>query len=247
MYQVIARKCRPQSFAELIGQEHVRTTLENAITQRRIAHGYIFAGQRGTGKTSALLFVLLIIGSIKANGSTCRALEGAEPQTLIEYLESDRNMQAPDCMTYAIDKLGQQRRAEASRILTMYLDFRKPGTERDPNEPVFDRQPPSPQDLYPAVGALFKTGMPSIPSLVHRIGDRETIDLTRWHALYILLILHRTEPWRAVAALRRASESATDRGTMGRLMDAAKEEAARCHPAGGDLCEDALFQRPTEK
>ncbi len=52
MYQVIARKYRPQTFAELIGQEHVRTTLENAITQRRIAHGYIFSGQRGTGKTT---------------------------------------------------------------------------------------------------------------------------------------------------------------------------------------------------
>src|SRR5579864_7206342 len=52
MYQVIARKYRPQSFAELIGQEHVKTTLENAIAQRRIAHSYIFAGQRGTGKTT---------------------------------------------------------------------------------------------------------------------------------------------------------------------------------------------------
>lgn len=52
MYQVIARKYRPQSFAELLGQEHVRTTLENAITQQRIAHGYIFSGQRGTGKTT---------------------------------------------------------------------------------------------------------------------------------------------------------------------------------------------------
>jgi DNA polymerase III subunit gamma/tau len=52
MYQVIARKYRPQNFQDLIGQEHVKTTLENAITQRRIAHGYIFAGQRGTGKTT---------------------------------------------------------------------------------------------------------------------------------------------------------------------------------------------------
>src|SRR3989440_1862744 len=52
MYQVIARKYRPQSFAELIGQEHVRTTIENAISQRRIASGYIFSGQRGTGKTT---------------------------------------------------------------------------------------------------------------------------------------------------------------------------------------------------
>ncbi len=52
MYQVIARKYRPQAFEELISQEHVKTTLENAIAQRRIAHGYIFSGQRGTGKTT---------------------------------------------------------------------------------------------------------------------------------------------------------------------------------------------------
>ncbi len=52
MYQVIARKYRPQSFGELVSQEHVKTTLDNAINQRRIAHGYIFSGQRGTGKTS---------------------------------------------------------------------------------------------------------------------------------------------------------------------------------------------------
>lgn len=52
MYQVLARKYRPQTFAELVSQDHVRTTLENAIRQNRIAHGYIFSGQRGTGKTS---------------------------------------------------------------------------------------------------------------------------------------------------------------------------------------------------
>jgi DNA polymerase-3 subunit gamma/tau len=52
MYQVIARKYRPQTFGELISQEHVKTTIENAITQNRIAHGYIFSGQRGTGKTT---------------------------------------------------------------------------------------------------------------------------------------------------------------------------------------------------
>src|ERR1700732_2502457 len=52
MYQVIARKYRPQGFDELISQEHVKTTLENAIAQRRIPHGYIFSGKRGTGKTT---------------------------------------------------------------------------------------------------------------------------------------------------------------------------------------------------
>ncbi|HEX4748888.1 MAG TPA: DNA polymerase III subunit gamma/tau [Bryobacteraceae bacterium] len=52
MYQVIARKYRPQNFAELIGQEHVQKTLANAIESGRLAHGYIFSGQRGTGKTT---------------------------------------------------------------------------------------------------------------------------------------------------------------------------------------------------
>src|SRR5689334_6451422 len=52
MYQVIARKYRPQSFHDVVNQEHVKTTLENAIAQGRIAHGYIFSGQRGTGKTT---------------------------------------------------------------------------------------------------------------------------------------------------------------------------------------------------
>jgi DNA polymerase-3 subunit gamma/tau len=52
MYQVIARKYRPQGFGELIGQEHVHKTLSNAIASNRIAHGYIFSGQRGTGKTT---------------------------------------------------------------------------------------------------------------------------------------------------------------------------------------------------
>src|SRR6267142_6952934 len=52
MYQVIARKYRPQSFADVVNQEHVKTTLENAIAQNRIAHGYIFSGQRGTWKTT---------------------------------------------------------------------------------------------------------------------------------------------------------------------------------------------------
>jgi DNA polymerase-3 subunit gamma/tau len=51
-YQVIARKYRPQCFADVVGQEHVTTTLSNAISQNRIAHAYLFCGPRGTGKTT---------------------------------------------------------------------------------------------------------------------------------------------------------------------------------------------------
>jgi len=52
MYQVIARKYRPQTFDDVLNQDHIKTTLRNAIEQKRIAHGYIFSGQRGTGKTT---------------------------------------------------------------------------------------------------------------------------------------------------------------------------------------------------
>ena len=51
-YLVLARKWRPQSFQDLVGQEHVARTLTNAILQKRIAHAFIFSGPRGVGKTS---------------------------------------------------------------------------------------------------------------------------------------------------------------------------------------------------
>jgi DNA polymerase-3 subunit gamma/tau len=51
-YQVIARKWRPQTFADVVGQDHVVRTLRNAIARGRIAHAYLFVGPRGTGKTS---------------------------------------------------------------------------------------------------------------------------------------------------------------------------------------------------
>ncbi len=51
-YQVIARKWRPQTFADVVGQDHVVRTLTNAIARGRIAHAYLFVGPRGTGKTS---------------------------------------------------------------------------------------------------------------------------------------------------------------------------------------------------
>ena len=68
MYQVIARKYRPQNFSELIGQEHVQKTLVNAIESNRLAHGYIFAGQRGTGKTTVARILARCLNCI--NGPT---------------------------------------------------------------------------------------------------------------------------------------------------------------------------------
>jgi DNA polymerase III subunit gamma/tau len=68
-YQVLARKYRPQRFADVAGQEHVTRTLLNALEQGRIAHGYIFSGHRGIGKTT--------IARILAQALNCRTAVGS--------------------------------------------------------------------------------------------------------------------------------------------------------------------------
>jgi DNA polymerase-3 subunit gamma/tau len=68
-YQVLARKYRPQRFADVAGQDHVTRTLLNALTQNRIAHGYIFSGHRGIGKTT--------IARILAQALNCRTEIGS--------------------------------------------------------------------------------------------------------------------------------------------------------------------------
>jgi len=69
-YQVLARKYRPQRFADVAGQEHVTRTLMNALAQNRIAHGYIFSGHRGISKTT--------IARIVAQALNCRTAIGTE-------------------------------------------------------------------------------------------------------------------------------------------------------------------------
>jgi DNA polymerase III subunit gamma/tau len=69
-YQVLARKYRPQKFSEVIGQEHVTRTLQNAIAQDRIAHGYIFSGHRGIGKTTVARILAMALNCRSTNETT---------------------------------------------------------------------------------------------------------------------------------------------------------------------------------
>jgi DNA polymerase-3 subunit gamma/tau len=70
-YQVIARKWRPQKFADVVGQQHVTHTLSNAIVSGRVAHAYIFSGARGVGKTTT--------ARILAKALNCAKGPAAEP------------------------------------------------------------------------------------------------------------------------------------------------------------------------
>src|SRR6202165_707971 len=86
-YQVLARKYRPQKFSDVIGQEHVTRTLQNAISQERIAHGYIFSGHRGIGKTTIARILAMALNCRNSIGSpvrpTAEPCEGCESCTEI--------------------------------------------------------------------------------------------------------------------------------------------------------------------
>ena len=69
--EVLYRKYRPRSFSEIVGQDHVKKVLTNALKMDRVAHAYIFAGPRGTGKTTT--------ARILAKSLNCESRKGAEP------------------------------------------------------------------------------------------------------------------------------------------------------------------------
>ena len=64
-YEVFARKYRPQTFDDLVGQAHVSRTLKNAVTQNRLAHAYLFVGPRGIGKTSTARILAKALNCVK--------------------------------------------------------------------------------------------------------------------------------------------------------------------------------------
>lgn len=81
-YQVIARKYRPQTFADLTGQEHITRTLSRALDQQRLHHAYLFSGVRGTGKTTS--------ARILAKGLNCH-----------KGITSQPCLQCPSCLEIA--------------------------------------------------------------------------------------------------------------------------------------------------
>ena len=83
-----ARKYRPQTFDELVGQPHVTETLSRALKQKRVAQAYLFAGQRGVGKTSAARILAKCLNCEKGpTASPCQACAGCTQITLSRSLD----------------------------------------------------------------------------------------------------------------------------------------------------------------
>jgi len=92
-YLVFARKYRPQTFDDVIGQEHVATTLRNAITAGRLGHAYLFSGPRGVGKTTMARILAKAVNCLESPGiapcGACEACKGIAAGGDVDVLEID--------------------------------------------------------------------------------------------------------------------------------------------------------------
>ncbi|MEY2560412.1 MAG: polymerase subunit gamma/tau [Verrucomicrobiota bacterium] len=97
-YQVFARKYRPQTFDDLVGQAHVTRTLKNAVEQNRLAHAYLFVGPRGIGKTSTARILAKALNCV--NGPTitpcgvcdsCKEITGGNSLDVLEIDGASNN------------------------------------------------------------------------------------------------------------------------------------------------------------
>jgi DNA polymerase-3 subunit gamma/tau len=92
-YKVIARKYRPQTFSDIVGQQHVTKTLANAIQSNRVAHAYIFSGVRGVGKTTTARILAKALNCAKGTtaepDNTCDSCREIAAGTSLDVLEID--------------------------------------------------------------------------------------------------------------------------------------------------------------
>ena len=93
MYQVLYRKWRPQTFSDVVGQEHITETLMGAVESGRVSHAYLFTGSRGTGKTScAKILAKAVNCEHPINGNPCNectSCKGIDDGSVVDVVEID--------------------------------------------------------------------------------------------------------------------------------------------------------------
>src|SRR5258707_12299980 len=114
-YTVLARKYRPQKFSEVIGQEHVTRTLQNALEQGRTAHGYIFSGHRGIGKTTVARILAAALNCRSSDKPVAEPCGGCESCTEIRAGNAVDVVEINAATNLGTDEIPAMREAAAYR------------------------------------------------------------------------------------------------------------------------------------
>src|SRR3974377_193617 len=189
-YQVLARKYRPQKFSDVIGQEHVTRTLKNAIEQGRIAHGYIFSGHRGIGKTT--------IARILAMALNCQSQDHRVPEpcgvcdscTEIRAGNSVDVLEIDAATNRGIDEIRELREAaryrpardrykiyildEAHQITDAAFNALLKTLEEQPRHIILMSAPPQPEDIPQTIRSRcqhFNFHAVKFDEIVRQLGD----------------------------------------------------------------------------
>lgn len=93
MYRAFYRKYRPSTFTDVVGQEHITKTLENAVKTGKTSHAYLFTGSRGTGKTSCAKILAKAVNCINSNNGNpcneCEICKGIDSGAILDIIEID--------------------------------------------------------------------------------------------------------------------------------------------------------------
>ncbi len=201
-YQVLARKYRPQFFRDVIGQEHVTRTLLNALEQGRIAHGYIFSGHRGIGKTTIARILAMALNCQHAIGSPERPT--AEPCGICDACTEIRSGSAVDVIEIdaatnrGIDEIRELRDAaryrpardrykiyildEAHQITDAAFNALLKTLEEPPDHVVFMMATTQPEDIPQTIRsrsqhyAFHAVRFEDILTQLRSIADKEKLD-----------------------------------------------------------------------
>jgi DNA polymerase-3 subunit gamma/tau len=201
-YQVLARKYRPQFFRDVIGQEHVTRTLLNALQQGRIAHGYIFSGHRGIGKTTIARILAMALNCQHPIGSPARPT--AEPCGICDACTEIRSGSAVDVIEIdaatnrGIDEIRELRDAaryrpardrykiyildEAHQITDAAFNALLKTLEEPPDHVIFMMATTQPEDIPQTIRSrsqhysFHAVRFDDIVTQLHSIAERETLD-----------------------------------------------------------------------
>ena len=164
----------------------------------------------------------------------CDNLRGATPHDLVEFLNGIRpDQNNTRCVTWAINKLGQERYEPAIPVLVRLLGFRRPETRREEmgfHDLAISMVP------FPAIEALEQIGARSKPEVLRAIGAESTSSQARENAVEVLMTLNQSDHAKGIACLKDEQSSTADDEVKERFASAIQQALRFCTGSERNAC-----------